>query len=70
MKIMRFESCCAGWVRQGTGFSIRSGTTVRPHGARPGPRATPQETRPMQWNTPTAIDFRFGFEITMYVANR
>jgi coenzyme PQQ precursor peptide PqqA len=25
---------------------------------------------PMQWNTPTAIDFRFGFEITMYVANR
>jgi len=25
---------------------------------------------PMQWQTPTAIDFRFGFEITMYVANR
>ncbi|MBC7480759.1 MAG: pyrroloquinoline quinone precursor peptide PqqA [Rhizobacter sp.] len=24
----------------------------------------------MQWQTPTAIDFRFGFEITMYVANR
>jgi len=24
----------------------------------------------MQWQTPTATDFRFGFEITMYIANR
>lgn len=24
----------------------------------------------MNWETPTAIDFRFGFEITMYIANR
>ncbi|MBC7716568.1 MAG: pyrroloquinoline quinone precursor peptide PqqA [Pseudorhodobacter sp.] len=24
----------------------------------------------MQWQTPTAVDFRFGFEITMYVAAR
>jgi len=24
----------------------------------------------MQWQTPTAIDLRFGFEITMYVASR
>jgi coenzyme PQQ precursor peptide PqqA len=24
----------------------------------------------MTWETPTAIDFRFGFEITMYVAAR
>ncbi|HET7793639.1 MAG TPA: pyrroloquinoline quinone precursor peptide PqqA [Rhizobacter sp.] len=24
----------------------------------------------MQWQTPTATDFRFGFEITMYVAAR
>jgi len=24
----------------------------------------------MQWQTPTATDFRFGFEITMYVASR
>ena len=36
----------------------------------PGPRATRQETHPMQWSTPTAVDFRFGFEITMYVSNR
>jgi coenzyme PQQ precursor peptide PqqA len=24
----------------------------------------------MKWETPQAIDFRFGMEITMYVANR
>jgi len=24
----------------------------------------------MRWETPQAIDFRFGMEITMYVANR
>jgi coenzyme PQQ precursor peptide PqqA len=24
----------------------------------------------MTWETPTAIDFRFGMEITMYVNNR
>ncbi|HET7865633.1 MAG TPA: pyrroloquinoline quinone precursor peptide PqqA [Burkholderiaceae bacterium] len=24
----------------------------------------------MTWETPSATDFRFGFEITMYVANR
>jgi len=24
----------------------------------------------MKWTTPTATDLRFGFEITMYIANR
>ncbi|MEO5661245.1 MAG: pyrroloquinoline quinone precursor peptide PqqA [Polaromonas sp.] len=24
----------------------------------------------MQWTTPTFTDMRFGFEITMYIANR
>jgi len=24
----------------------------------------------MQWQTPTAIDWRFGFEITLYAAAR
>ncbi|RTL57899.1 MAG: pyrroloquinoline quinone precursor peptide PqqA [Rhodocyclaceae bacterium] len=24
----------------------------------------------MTWETPTACDFRFGFEITMYIAAR
>ncbi|NMG33524.1 pyrroloquinoline quinone precursor peptide PqqA [Azoarcus sp. TTM-91] len=24
----------------------------------------------MKWETPSAVDFRFGFEITMYIATR
>ena len=24
----------------------------------------------MKWETPMAVDFRFGMEITMYIANR
>ncbi|MCB1917036.1 MAG: pyrroloquinoline quinone precursor peptide PqqA [Rhodocyclaceae bacterium] len=24
----------------------------------------------MKWETPAATDFRFGFEITMYIASR
>jgi len=27
-------------------------------------------SRTMRWETPQAIDFRFGMEITMYIANR
>jgi coenzyme PQQ precursor peptide PqqA len=30
----------------------------------------PFRRHPMQWQTPTAVDFRFGFEITLYVAAR
>lgn len=30
---------------------------------------TPMETH-MTWETPTACDLRFGFEITMYIAAR
>lgn len=29
-----------------------------------------QRMLPMTWQTPTAIDWRFGFEISLYVANR
>ena len=43
-----------------------SGTDVP---AAPTGAVTLQET-PMQWTTPQAADFRFGFEITMYVAAR
>ena len=32
--------------------------------------ATQLKEMTMQWTTPTATDFRFGFEITMYVAAR
>jgi coenzyme PQQ precursor peptide PqqA len=35
----------------------------------PGPFVRIQETL-MIWQTPQAQDFRFGFEITMYVAAR
>jgi len=27
-------------------------------------------SRYMKWETPHAVDFRFGMEITMYIANR
>ena len=40
-----------------------------PRGRRPVP-VPPTGDFPMQWQTPTATDFRFGFEITMYVAAR
>lgn len=33
------------------------------------PRRPSMQTS-MQWQTPTATNFRFGFEITMYVAAR
>jgi pyrroloquinoline quinone biosynthesis protein A len=37
-----------------------------------GARGRRQQPRShdMKWETPTAIDFRFGMEITMYIANR
>ncbi len=38
--------------------------------APPGAAQSPQGASPMTWSTPQACDFRFGFEITMYVAAR
>jgi coenzyme PQQ precursor peptide PqqA len=38
--------------------AIRSGFTVN------------DEERVMKWETPQAIDLRFGMEITMYIAHR
>jgi coenzyme PQQ precursor peptide PqqA len=32
--------------------------------------STTKEDLPMKWETPEAIDFRFGMEITMYISNR
>ena len=69
MKIMRAESCCDGWVRRAGGINMGQGLDQSSR-APFGTRATRQERFPMQWQTPTATDFRFGFEITMYVANR
>jgi coenzyme PQQ precursor peptide PqqA len=60
MNFMRLESWaggCAWWRRGATMGSVRFRT---PH---PGDRF-------MQWQTPTATDLRFGFEITLYVTAR
>ena len=36
-----------------------------------GPACTQRrEDLEMKWETPQAIDFRFGMEITMYIAHR
>ena len=43
----------------------------RPRRARRcGAPPTTTKEHPMTWQTPQATDFRFGFEITMYVAAR
>ena len=34
------------------------------------PRPITYRRHIMKWETPTAADFRFGFEITMYIASR
>ncbi len=44
--------------------------TTRPTRRRRCRATLAKETRPMTWQTPQASDFRFGFEITMYVAAR
>jgi len=36
----------------------------------PGPSCATWLEFSMKWETPVAIDFRFGMEITMYIANR
>jgi coenzyme PQQ precursor peptide PqqA len=54
------------------------GTRLRDHSSRGGSalaaavrRCEPDLRRHrMTWETPTAIDWRFGFEISLYVANR
>jgi coenzyme PQQ precursor peptide PqqA len=35
-----------------------------------GRRFTDSKDILMKWETPQAVDFRFGMEITMYIANR
>jgi len=60
MNFMRGESWAGGWALHPPGASI---CPVRS-------RTTRQGDRLMQWQTPTATDLRFGFEITLYVAAR
>jgi coenzyme PQQ precursor peptide PqqA len=64
MKIMRSDS----WS---DGCAVRSaGATMRHASRHSGGVLTREKETAMQWETPTAIDFRFGFEITLYVAAR
>ena len=44
-------------------------TGVRDRGRGRG-LSTDRRSLVMKWETPRAIDFRFGMEITMYIANR
>jgi coenzyme PQQ precursor peptide PqqA len=55
----------AGAVRAGRS-SAGGGLTP----ARDFQNAADTEELHMKWETPVAIDLRFGMEITMYVANR
>jgi coenzyme PQQ precursor peptide PqqA len=43
---------------------------VRGSAEYPAPDTEIEKDRIMKWETPEAVDFRFGMEITMYVANR
>jgi coenzyme PQQ precursor peptide PqqA len=42
----------------------------RPVVSRPAPRTPRLKEPPMKWEKPAATDMRFGFEITLYIANR
>lgn len=42
----------------------------RPAGRSAVARSNRPEVLVMKWETPQAIDYRFGMEITMYIANR
>ena len=67
MKIMRPESRPGGYAVVSAGPIIKQGT---PFPASPSGAGTTPRRVSMQWQTPQACDFRFGFEITMYVAAR
>jgi len=54
-------------IRYRSRFSQEKDTRVA---ARCRPTDESKETKTMRWETPRAIDFRFGMEITMYIANR
>jgi coenzyme PQQ precursor peptide PqqA len=65
MKIMRHQSLRGGWRLQGIRESMA-------HGMHQVSRLFVHQLKEtaMQWTTPTAQDFRFGFEITAYAAAR
>jgi len=53
--------------------ALRNATRIPAQVDRPAhcsPASITSRRLAMQWTTPTASDFRFGFEITMYVSAR
>jgi len=63
---MRVESRAFPWLPGTVRETVRH--TAATGCGNPTGDFTMQTTQ--QWTTPTATDFRFGFEITMYVAAR
>ena len=68
MKIMRLESWSGGCALGAAQATMVHGAIALPRPPFDG-RATTGDFR-MTWQTPTATDLRFGFEITMYVSAR
>jgi coenzyme PQQ precursor peptide PqqA len=67
MKIMSSGSWRRGWQKARGLTNIHFG--IRSRGRHPATTSTCRRLT-MIWTTPAAADFRFGFEITMYVAAR
>jgi coenzyme PQQ precursor peptide PqqA len=68
MKIMRLESMIYGYSTSPLGSKLYN----VPKGMNKLACREPVTSRrlTMKWQTPAATDMRFGFEITMYIANR
>jgi coenzyme PQQ precursor peptide PqqA len=67
MKIMSSGSWRRRWSQARRPISIQTG--IRSRGRHPAATSTCRRLN-MIWTIPAAADFRFGFEITMYVAAR
>jgi coenzyme PQQ precursor peptide PqqA len=70
MKIMSLQCRPQACRPRGTRANMRCGMQDVPAAAGRHRVSTFEGDFPMQWQTPTATDFRFGFEITMYVSAR
>jgi coenzyme PQQ precursor peptide PqqA len=51
-------------------LNTRSRRPTIPKAPRPAPDTNHPRSLTMVWEKPQAIDWRFGMEITMYIANR
>lgn len=75
MKIMRRKPAFCAWLIRlnAPEYGQSGGVATRQTRGRP-PAAVhfnhKMKEHDMTWETPTAINFRYGFEITLYIANR